>query len=414
MPSFTTGAADVLAHVLTWLFVFTVPWQNVVYIPGLGTISKILGVAAIGATLMHVVLRGRVRPLTPFHWMAIAYLMWVFLSAFWAIAKPESVLSDLLTYSQIIIMMWVIWEAGPTPARFTSLLQAYVLGAYVAGFDTIQNYLSGAAIREDAARFSASGFDPNDLGMMLALAMPMAWYVASTARSGLQRWINRAYFVVGILAILLTSSRGALLAAGVAMLVIPWTLTRIRRGMRLAVVVIGIGAAIASVKLVPEKSFERLATTREEISGGTLNSRLRIWQEGVALIPNRPLHGYGPAGWYPAAGQRIGNVAPHNTYLAIVVEEGLIGLFIYLMLFFLIFKRLLALPTFERRAGLIQLATLMMAILPLHWHQNKVSWLMLALLAVWADVLRPPPVAVTPARPVSFRRPVRTAPLTHP
>jgi O-antigen ligase len=378
-----------LGHVLTWLFVFTVPWQNVVSIPGLGTISKILGIGAIGATLLHVLMSGRVRPLFSFHWLALAYLMWVYLSAFWAIAKPESVLSDLMTYTQVIVMMWVIWEAGPTPRRLTSLLQAYVLGAYVAAGDTIQNFLLGTAVREDATRFAASGFDPNDLGMMLALALPMAWYISLTARNGMQRWLNRAYFVVGTLAILLTSSRGALLAAVVAMFVIPWTLTRVGAGVRVALVVLGLGATLAAVQLVPEKSFERLATTGSEISSGTLNSRLRIWQAGIALVPIRPLHGYGPAGWYPAVGQRIGNMAPHNTYLAVMVEEGLIGLFIYLMLFMVLFKRLLAIPTFERRTGLVQLATLMIAIFPLHWHQNKASWLMLALLAVWADVFRP-------------------------
>lgn len=408
------GAADVLAHILTWMFVFTVPWQNVVVIPGLGTISKVLGIAAIGATLVHVLMRGRIRHLGLFHWIAIAYLMWVLLSGFWAIAKPESVLSDLSTYVQIIVMMWVIWEAAPTPARLTSLLQAYVLGAYVAAADTIQNYLTGAAIREDAARFSASGFDPNDLGMLLALALPMAWYISFTARNGLQRWLNRAYFAVGILAILLTSSRGALLAAVVAMLVVPWTLTKVGTGMRVAVVLIGLAAAVAAIKLVPERSFERLATTGSEISTGTLNSRFRIWKEGIAVIPKSPLLGFGPAGWYPAVGQRIGNVAAHNTYLAVTVEEGLVGLFIYLMLFVVLFRRLRALPTFERRTGLIQLATLMVAILPLHWHQNKASWLMLALLAVWADVLRPTPYVISPPRPVPspLRRPVRGASVT--
>jgi O-antigen ligase len=401
----------VLGHILTWLFVFTVPWQNVVYIPGLGTISKVLGIGAIGATLLHVLMSGRVRPLFSFHWLALAYLMWVYLSAFWAIAKPESVLSDLMTYTQVIVMMWVIWEAGPTPRRLTSLLQAYVLGAYVAAGDTIQNFLLGAAVKEDASRFAASGFDPNDLGMLLALALPMAWYISLSARNGMQRWLNRGYFVVGTLAILLTSSRGALLAALVAMLVIPWTLTRVGAGVRVAVVVLGLGATLAAVQLVPEKSFERLATTGSELSGGTFNSRLRIWQAGIALVPNRPLHGYGPAGWYPAVGQRIGNMAPHNTYLAVLVEEGLIGLFIYLMLFMVLFKRLLAIPTFERRTGLVQLGTLMIALVPLHWHQNKASWLMLALLAVWADVLRPARSVESHVAPSPPRRSVRGTPL---
>ena len=398
-----------LAHIFVWLFVFTVPWQNALLIPGLGTASKLMGIAALAATILHMVLSGRVRPLISFHWVAIAYFVWVMLSAFWAIAQQENVLADLGTYLQVFIMLWIIWEAAPTPARFTSLLQAYVLGAYVAAGSTIYNYATG--VTNAYERFAASGFDPNDLGMLLALALPMAWYIASHASTGFQRWLNRAYFVVGILAILLTSSRGALLAAGAALIVVPWTLTQVRRGLRVAIVVIALGAAVVAVQLVPEKSFERLATTRSEISQGTLNSRLRIWKEGIALIPEHPLQGYGPAGWYPAVGMRIGNVAPHNTYLAVAVEEGLIGLFLYLWLFLVVLKRLLALPTFERRVGLGQLVTLMIAILPLGWHQNKASWLVLGLLAVWSTVLRPerqPEPA--PLQPPMARRPVRNYP----
>jgi O-antigen ligase len=391
-----TGVADVIAHIFTWLFVFAVPWQNVVLIPGLGTISKLLGIGAIGATVLHVLFGGKVRPLISFHWIAIALLMWILMSAFWAIARQESVFVDIKTYVQVFVMIWVIWEAAPTGARLTRLLQAYVLGAYVAAGSTIFNYLTGASIEQDTTRFSASGFDPNDLGMLLALALPMAWYIASKASNGFQRWLNRVYFVAGILAILLTSSRGALLAAVVALLVIPWTLTQVRKGLRVAIVVIAVGAAVLAVQLVPEKSFERLATTRSEISEGTVGNRLRIWKEAIRLIPRRPIQGYGPAGWYPAAGDRIGNVAPHNTYLALAVEEGIVGLFLYLCLFFVVFMRLLPLPTFERRVGLVQLATLMIAILPLGWHQNKASWLVLALLAAWSSVrvpfrLRPAP-----------------------
>jgi O-antigen ligase len=389
----------VIAHIFTWLFVFTVPWQNVVFIPGLGTISKLLGFGAIAATILHVLLSGKVRPLISFHWIAIAFLMFILVSAFWAIARPESVMADLNTYVQVIVMMWIIWEAAPTRARLTSLLQAYVLGAYVSAGITIFNYLTGVAIQKDATRFAASGFDANDLGMLLALALPMAWYLASTTHNGFLRWLNRAYFVVGTVAILLTSSRGALLAAMAAVSVIPWTLTQLRGGLRVATIVVMLGAAIAAVQLVPEKSFERLSTTRSEISEGTLNSRLRIWKEGIRLIPERPYLGVGPAGWYPAVGMRIGNVAPHNTYLAVAVEEGLIGLSLYLALFVVLLTRLRRLPTFERRVGLALLATLMIAILPLGWQQNKASWLVLALLAVWSTVLLPSPSAAAAVWP---------------
>lgn len=375
-----------LAYVFVWLFVFTIPWQNMVVLPGLGTISSVLGLGAIGATILQMVLRGKVRPLVSFHYVATAYFAWTLLSAFWGIARQESIVRDLNTYLQIFVMLWVIWEASLTRGRLVGLFQGYVLGAYVAAGSTILNFLTGVGIQEDAERFSASGFDPNDLGAILALALPLAWYLASTTANGLQRWVNRLYFVMGTVGILLTGSRGALLAAIVALLVVPATLTQVRRGVRVAAVVVMVASSLVAVNFVPEGAFERLATTGSEISEGDLNSRLRIWKGGISTVPDRPFQGHGPAGWYPAVGLRIGNVAPHSTWLVVLVEEGVVGLFIYLTMFVIIAKRLLRLPRFEQRTGLVELATLMMVLTPLGWHQHKVSWLVLGLLAAWPVV----------------------------
>jgi O-antigen ligase len=404
-----TGTADVLAYIFTWLFVFAVPWQNMVILPGLGTISKVLGAGAIAGTLVHVVLSGKIRKPVAFHWVAIGYVCWVLLSVFWAVAVPDSYLEKVATYLQLLVMTWVIWEAAPTRARLTGLLQAYVLGAYVATGSTIYNYATGTTLAYE--RFSASGFDPNDLGMLLALALPMAWYITSTTSSAFLRWLNRAYFVAGTVAILLTSSRGALLAALAALSVIPWTLTRLRRGLRVATVVIMLGAGAAAVRFVPDFAFQRLSTTTSVLSGGTMSGRLGVWKQGLWTVPARPLQGYGPAGWWPTIGVKIGNRAPHSSWLAILVEEGIIGLVLYLALFMVVFTRLLVLPTFERRVSLTLLGTLVIAMTPLGWDADKAPWLVLALLTVWSEVLAPARPTTTPARrlPGAVRPPLRGA-----
>jgi len=388
----------VVAHIFAWLFVFAVPWQDMLVFPGLGTLSRLLGMAAIGAMALHVLIRGRVRALLGFHWVLFGYLCWVVLSTFWAVAAQVTVWTSVKTLLQIFVMMWVIWEATPTPARLTSLLQAYVLGAYVAAGSTIFNYATGAVLTDAYGRYAASGFDPNELGCLLALALPMAWYLAARAASGFQRWLNRAYFVAGTLAILLTASRGALLATIVALFVVPWTLTQLRGGVRVAAVVILLGAGAAAVRFVPAFAFERLSTTRSEITQGTLNHRLQIWSKGIQAVPARPLHGYGPAGWYPAIGL---DQAPHNTYLSILVEEGLIGLLLYLAILTVVLERLFRLHTFERRVGLTMLATLAVAMTPLGWAGHKASWLVLALLAGLSDVLAPGRSSAVPSRPMA-------------
>jgi O-antigen ligase len=411
------------AYVCAWLFVFAVPWEDVIVLPGLGTLSKLLGIAAFGVTALRVLLTAKVRRPVSFHWVAFAYLCWVLLSASWAVntyCSPVfgcSVRNAIDSYLRLFVMVWVLWEATPTRSRLMGLLQAYVFGAYVAAAGTIYNFASGAAVRRTLDRFAANGFDPNDLGMLLALAMPIAWYIGSSSSSTILRWVNRGYFLLGSVAILLTGSRGGLLAMLVALSVIPWTMTQVRRSMRIAAVALMFVAGIAAALYVPARSFERLASTESEISQGDMTGRWEIWKAGIAAVPARPLQGYGPAGWEMALSHRLGIKGPHNTYLAILVDEGLIGLVLFLVLLLIVLKRLLPLPVFERRVTLALLATLATAIMPLAWDTKKALWLILGMLlscsAVMAPTRRTLPsdaVAKDPAYGPVARRPRRGMP----
>jgi O-antigen ligase len=413
----------VIAYVFFWVFVFAIPWENVIVFPGLGTISKLVGIVAFGVTGIRVLLTAKVRRLNSFYWVAFAYLCWVLLSASWAVNTYCSpvfgcpVRNTINQYLQFFVMLWVLWEVTPTRSRLLNLLQAYVLGAYVAAGNTIYNYAIGASLKHAYGRYAAEGFDPNDLGMLLALGLPMAWYLGSVSTSTFMRWLNRGYFIAGTVAILLTGSRGALLASIVAMAVVPWTLTQVRRGVRIAAVVLMVGAGVLAVRFVPEEIFKRLSTTTTEISEGTMNERLEIWKAGIAAVPARPLQGYGPAGWQMALSHQLGIKGPHNTYLAILVDEGLIGLTLFLALFVILLNRLLLLPNvFERRVGLIILMTFSIAILPLAWDTKKAAWLILGLLMAYSEVLRPlSPVPQT--QPILGLRPVlrgrRPVPIGH-
>jgi O-antigen ligase len=414
----------VIAYVCVWVFVFAVPWEDVIVFPGLGTLSKLLGIAAFGVTAIRVLLTARVRKLISFHWVAFAYLCWVLLSASWAVNTSCSpvfgcpVRNVIDQYLQFFVMMWVLWEATPNRSRLINLFQAYVLGAYVAALNTIYNYASGVSLKHAYGRYAAEGFDPNDLGMLLALGLPMAWYISSTSTSAFQRWLNRGYFIAGGVAILLTGSRGALLATIVALSVVPWTMKQVRRGVRIAAVVIMFGAGVLAVRFVPAELFKRLSTTTSEISEGTMNERLQIWKAGLALVPARPLQGYGPAGWQMVLSHQMGIKGPHNTYLAILVDEGLVGLALYLTIFALLLRHLRMLPNvFERRVSLVLLTTLAVAITPLAWDTKKAAWMLLAILMSCSEafsrgyITPQPEIAAPPVRPtpVAPRRPVLSA-----
>ncbi|NIQ55574.1 MAG: hypothetical protein GWN71_20065, partial [Gammaproteobacteria bacterium] len=192
--------------------------------------------------VLAVLWRGRLRRLAPPLILMAAFIGWSALSMFWSI-EPESTQIRTKTFLQLGLLAWLIWELAPTHERQAHLFQAYVLGAYVAAFDTIGNYLAGAATA--TGRFAAEGFNPNDLGFTLVLGIPMAWHLATLSRIPVLIWVNRLYVPIAMIAVTLTASRGAFLPALVALLIIPWSLTRQRWSVRAAVVVLLAGSVYA-------------------------------------------------------------------------------------------------------------------------------------------------------------------------
>lgn len=83
---------------------------------------------------------------------------------------------------------------------------------------------------------------------------------------------------------------------------------------------------------------------------GTLNSRILIWKTSLEMIKSRPISGYGTGNfenaYYKLASEREGVLVPsnlrvdkaHNEFIEIAVENGIVGLFLFLFLIFTIYK----------------------------------------------------------------------------
>ena len=366
-----------LAYAALWIFVFSVPWENVIVVPGMAVISRITGMVALGFALLAVVTSARVRRLHRFHILAVLFVAWAGVGLF-AIRMRE-IPDKFLTYVQLLLMVWMIWELATSKQRLLGLLTAYVLGAYVAAIDTIMLYRKAA---HEVARYTAGASDANDHAMVLALGLPMAWFLGMAYRQPLLRWACRAYLPVAIFAIGLTGSRGGMLASIIALLVVPLTMTKLSPGrLATAVVILGLSGVLA-VTYVPDKLVKRFASTRSEVEDLRFGGRFKLWMAGLRAFPEKPLVGYGTSGFKGAVMPRLGPYAQvaHNSFLSVLVEQGLVGLLLFLTMFLAVFLAVLELPHIERRFGLILLTTLIIAMLPLTWEHRKAVWLILAVL----------------------------------
>ena len=382
-----------------WCFVLALPWENVFVIPVLGSIPRIVGLVASAVGVVHILAQRRVRPLAWFHLFAVLFVLWAGVSAFWSI-DPEATRAKFLTYLQLVVLVWLIWEIAWSPERQRALLQAYVLGVSFAAVMTLYRYLSHVAIIDETTRFTALSFNFNELGMTLALGLPMAWYLGLSQPHQRLAWIWRLYLPLGVTAILLTASRGAFLAALVALAIIPLTLGRLRLRTKVALYALCAGTLFAATQFVPETSWERIQTIRSDVDAGYFGGRGTIWQAGLEVAQEHPIAGVG-AGAYGAAVEPMLYVGlgAHSVPLAILVENGIVGLLLLLGAVAAVMIPVRHLPPLQRRFSIVLLLAVAVASLSGEWEDRKAFWFVFGVLAAQV-VYRPPEKRVSPAVPL--------------
>lgn len=371
-----------------WCFVLVLPWDMYAELPVVGTIPHLVGIVASVLGALYVLARRRVRPLSWFHVCLLLFLVWAGTTALWSI-DSEATQTRFMTYLQLAVLVWLLWEIAWSPQRTRALLGAYVLGVSVAAVATVYDYLAGAYAAGYPGRFTGLDVNPNELGMTLALGIPMAWYVNLSQRGRRFAWLWQLYLPLAITAILLTASRGAFLTMLAALVVIPATQARLRLRTKIALSALAAGSLVLAAMFVPETTLERLQSTSADIESGYFGNRARIWRAGLDAAREHPLVGVG-AGTFGAAVEPSLNFqwSSHNVFLGILVEDGVVGLFLFLAMIGAAFAAVRRSPTLPRWFGIALLLALGVGSLSLEWGYRKQFWFVLGIIAA-EGTLRP-------------------------
>src|SRR5256885_15586236 len=103
--------------------------------------------------------------------------------------------------------------------------------------------------------------------------------------------------------------------------------------MRTKVALYALSAAtlFAATQFVPETALERLQTIRADVGAGHFGGRGAIWMAGLEVAQEHPIAGVG-AGAYGAAVEPtlFFGWGAHSVPLAILVENGIVGLLLLL------------------------------------------------------------------------------------
>jgi O-antigen ligase len=373
-----------LAFALLWLLVFAIPWEDAVTIPGFGTGTRLIGIPALILGVIAVIERGRVRHPGAGHVIMILFALWATVSYLWSV-DPEETLVAASSYRQLLAMVWLIWELAPGLREQMLLLNAYVLGTFVSGIDTAYEFLS----HHEAAyqRYTGGGSNPNDLALLMALSIPASYYLLIQSK-GWMVWVYRLQLILAGTTILLSAARGGFLAGLVAFSIVPLIYQRSSGRRRIAALLTTALVICGGLAFLPASSWERLSTIPDELREGTLTGRTLIWGAGLDVFREHPFLGVGAAGFRESVNRALSEeIVAHNTFLSILVEEGVIGFSLFCTLLGVLALSVSAMPSLPRRFWIVILAVWVVGVSSLTWEIRKPTWFFFGLLmAQWASL----------------------------
>lgn len=340
--------------------------------------SLVLGAPIVAAGAWRLLTYGRLRAIPPEFIALLAFAGWSGASVLWSMNEHETV-KRAITNAQLVTFLWLGWQTIRSERELRAILSGFVVGCVLLVALTWKNYLAGDYY--SWGRFSADGFDPNDMSVYLAIGIPMASYLALA--SPLRRdllWLICLPMAFSGLA--LSGSRAGLLSMGVAVAsLLIWVSRRNATALGGVLALIGAGLTLGA-GLAPAENWSRLISVRDEVTG-TMGARTDIWHAGFALLEQHPIAGVGagafPDAVIPAIHMRI---VAHSTPLSISVELGLIGLVLFLAAIALLLWGVRWSGLDQRTLAWSLVLTVGVGTASLSWEAYKPMWLIFLLGAV--------------------------------
>jgi O-antigen ligase len=350
-----------LALLCLLMFIFAVPTDGLWFIAGM-SLTKIAGLLLFGMVALLLISGDSLRG-SPWFLMAVAvYISWTLFSFTWT-WMPVNYETTLAINSQqsikgnIYILMLVIlaFQVVRTERDLNLAFAAYLLGV----IGLIYFLLKGYNPNSTTVRHEIQGFDANETALQLALGIPMALYLLLLTKSWLFRSLSIIYIPLALLGIFITGSRTGFITALIGFIgVIPW-FWRARFVWKIAALTFFVAAAIGVMSVVPQKTLDRLFSSGTELSQGTLSARSITWSKAWMEIHEAPFFGNGLSSFRRVINKYNIDYTAHNSYIALMVEQGVVGLLCYLAVILTAFLQALRLPPEQR---LLMLSLLLIAV----------------------------------------------------
>jgi O-antigen ligase len=292
-----------------------------------------------------------------------------------------------------IVIFFLVTNVVRTPAQLRNVTwvvagSTALLGALTLFQDVTHRYYStfgGFARTSDdffygqvtSPRFQGPIGDPNYFGQILMIGVPLGFMLAATERAGLKRKLAVACTGLTVAGIVLTYSRGAVVA--LAFVLIGLVLLRHVKAHHLLVFVIALTVVVLSIpsyrarvtSIGSVKGASAEAGSTQASSDQSVRARSTEMRAALLAVSDHPIFGLGPSAFplnYQHYALQVGGEIhekikfgakkgqtperqAHDIFLSVAADLGLVGLSLFLAMIAMTFRGLSRARRFAMRVG---------------------------------------------------------------
>ncbi len=317
-------------------------------IGGERTINLALGVMLLGIYGARVLVFQEKVKFDRVSILAGLFLAWGAVTSLWAY-EPTTSLSYVIRLGQMIAMYVLVLNYCRNERHLDILILSYAAGATVAA---VWALLKG---RYFAGRLFL-GFDINFFSAMISTGMIFMFYNLYKTKQMLHK-VLFAFCILAIgFSIVLAQSRGVWIALG-ASLIISTILTSknpqlIKRSIIITTIICGSLVSIYYSGIINEARRENVNERLNTLFSGDYRvataGRTDVWKVGLEIVKDSFPFGVGLRNFQIVYKNRAPGITefihssgdPHNTFLAVIAETGIVGFVLFTFIFVYLFRNI--------------------------------------------------------------------------
>lgn len=300
--------------------------------------------------------KATIDPANPFAPYLMPILLWLLAASLGLFFSPNLddalglwrayFIQPLLVFGMVVLSfrhrtekVWLLWALGAS--------------VIVIGVATVLQGIGWTVLPEpfaSAETFRATGLYPypNAVGLYVApvVALFIAWVLQRLDQENIFGVIGKSIVIaLGILGIVLSVTKGALVGLVVAVLVSAFTLQGATRKILFS------GALLALIFTLAIPNVRNEVVSQISLTSPSGLMRQAVWEESLAMLIDKPIFGAGLAGYQTAVAPYHVDwrpeitpykieiyLYPHNVFLNVWSELGLLGLISFVWLLFAFYK----------------------------------------------------------------------------